>query len=177
MGYIIRNGIKYFGDNAVELTQAEYDALPSSKLTDGVDYYITDAQAGAPLATEIAMSTSDNTSVASVLSTLTNTSTSSRDCLITFTTSSQNLRCYVQIVGKLAIINVHGYVNLSNLSGGERVFDDLPPLSGFSQLFIQTDAGRFRIWNNGTTNKTEIGIYEPTSTTTYVGFSFVYMHT
>jgi hypothetical protein len=42
MGYIIRNGIKYFGDNAVELTQAQYDALPSSKLTDGVDYYITD---------------------------------------------------------------------------------------------------------------------------------------
>lgn len=67
MGYIIRNGIKYFGDNAVELTQAQYDALPSSKLTDGVDYYITDAQAGAPLATEIAMSTSDNTSVASKL--------------------------------------------------------------------------------------------------------------
>lgn len=27
----------------IELTQAEYDALPSSKLTDGVDYYITDA--------------------------------------------------------------------------------------------------------------------------------------
>lgn len=67
MGYIIRNGIKYFGDNAVELTQAQYDALPSSKLTDGVDYYITDAQAGAPLATEIAMSTSDNNSVAEVI--------------------------------------------------------------------------------------------------------------
>jgi len=67
MGYIIRNGIKYFGDNAVELTQAQYDALPSSKLTDGVDYYITDAQAGTPLATEIAMSTSDNTSVASAM--------------------------------------------------------------------------------------------------------------
>lgn len=65
MGYIIRNGISYFGDNAVELTQAQYDALPSSKLTDGVDYYITDAQAGAPLATEIAMSSSDSTSVAS----------------------------------------------------------------------------------------------------------------
>lgn len=64
MGYIIKNGISYFGDNAVELTQAQYDALPSSKLTDGVDYYITDAQAGTPLATEIAMSTSDSTSVA-----------------------------------------------------------------------------------------------------------------
>lgn len=31
------------GDNSVELTQAEYDALPDSKYTDGVTYYITDA--------------------------------------------------------------------------------------------------------------------------------------
>lgn len=31
------------GDNAVYLTQAEYDALPDSKLTDGVEYRITDA--------------------------------------------------------------------------------------------------------------------------------------
>lgn len=56
--------VKDLKARGVELTQAEYDALPSSKLTDGVDYYITDAQAGSPLATEIAMSTSDNTSVA-----------------------------------------------------------------------------------------------------------------
>lgn len=59
--------VKDLKARGVELTQAEYDALPSSKLTDGVDYYITDAQAGTPLATEIAMSTSDNTSVAEAI--------------------------------------------------------------------------------------------------------------
>lgn len=32
-------------EEAVELTQAEYDALPSSKLTDGKAYYIKDADA------------------------------------------------------------------------------------------------------------------------------------
>lgn len=42
MGYLIKNGITYSGDNSVELTQAQYDALPSSKLTDGVNYFITD---------------------------------------------------------------------------------------------------------------------------------------
>lgn len=43
MGYVVKNGINYFGDNSVSLTQAQYDALPSSKLTDGVNYFITDA--------------------------------------------------------------------------------------------------------------------------------------
>lgn len=42
MGYIKRNGISYFGGKQVELTQAEYDALPDTKLTDGVIYCITD---------------------------------------------------------------------------------------------------------------------------------------
>lgn len=30
-------------DNFIELTQAEYDALPDSKYSDNVNYYITDA--------------------------------------------------------------------------------------------------------------------------------------
>jgi hypothetical protein len=52
----------------VELTQAEYDALEQAgEVLPDVDYHITDAQAGAPLATEIAMSTSDNTSVAEII--------------------------------------------------------------------------------------------------------------
>lgn len=51
MGVIIRNGIEYSGSgmggggsaNIEYLTQAEYDALPESKLTNGVEYRITDA--------------------------------------------------------------------------------------------------------------------------------------
>ena len=35
---------KTLTENTVELTQAEYDALDDSKLTDGVDYYTTDTQ-------------------------------------------------------------------------------------------------------------------------------------
>ena len=47
-----------------ECTQAQYDAWEQAgTLESDVTYYITDAQAGTPLATEIAMSTSDNTSV------------------------------------------------------------------------------------------------------------------
>jgi len=36
----------YIDDKCVELTQAEYDALPDTKLTDGVNYLITDGENG-----------------------------------------------------------------------------------------------------------------------------------
>lgn len=43
MGQIIRNGNVYGGGgNQVILTKAEYDALPDTKLTDGVMYCISD---------------------------------------------------------------------------------------------------------------------------------------
>ena len=54
MPKIIKNGRTYGGgggssssggDNSVVLTQAEYDALPSSKLTDNINYFVTDGQA------------------------------------------------------------------------------------------------------------------------------------
>jgi len=55
-----------------ECTQAQYDAWEQAgTLESDVTYYITDAQAGTPLATEIAMSTSDNTSVAEAISVFT----------------------------------------------------------------------------------------------------------
>ena len=44
MGLIIKNGIKYVGDNSVELTQAQYDALPQAEKLNGTTYYITDGQ-------------------------------------------------------------------------------------------------------------------------------------
>ena len=44
MGLIIKNGIKYFGDNSVELTQAQYDALSQEEKLNGTTYYITDGQ-------------------------------------------------------------------------------------------------------------------------------------
>lgn len=44
MGLIIKNGIKYFGDNSVELTQAQYDALSQAEKLNGTTYYITDGQ-------------------------------------------------------------------------------------------------------------------------------------
>jgi hypothetical protein len=44
MGLIIKNGIKYFGDNTVELTQAQYDALSQAEKLNGTTYYITDGQ-------------------------------------------------------------------------------------------------------------------------------------
>ena len=44
MGRIIRNDIEYGGGGAdyVELTQAQYDALPSTQKMDGTMYLITD---------------------------------------------------------------------------------------------------------------------------------------
>jgi len=44
MGLIIKNGIRYFGDNSVELTQAQYDALSQEEKLNGTTYYITDGQ-------------------------------------------------------------------------------------------------------------------------------------
>lgn len=49
MGQIRKDGIIYGGggnSNTVYLTQAEYDALPDSKLTDGYIYFITDGISG-----------------------------------------------------------------------------------------------------------------------------------
>lgn len=40
IGTMIADAIE---DNFIELTQAEYDALPDSKYTDNVSYFITDA--------------------------------------------------------------------------------------------------------------------------------------
>ena len=49
MGTIYRNGVPFIGTGGgggtstdVELTQAEYDALPDTKLTDNITYFITD---------------------------------------------------------------------------------------------------------------------------------------
>ena len=51
-GSFILNGIEYFGNDGKnilcqEVTQAQYNALPASKLTDGIMYFITDASDGA----------------------------------------------------------------------------------------------------------------------------------
>lgn len=50
MGMILYNGRVYSGggegDSGIELTQAEYDALPDTKYTDSINYYITDAEGG-----------------------------------------------------------------------------------------------------------------------------------
>ena len=58
MGVIIVNGIEYSGaggssSNVVYLTQTEYDALPDSKLTDDVEYRITDAGIGSVTASNV----------------------------------------------------------------------------------------------------------------------------
>lgn len=55
MGKLIRNGITYGRSDQIELSQAEYNALPSSKLTNGVTYYIKDVNSsvgGATLPTD-----------------------------------------------------------------------------------------------------------------------------
>ena len=44
MGLIMQNGISYGGVDIVKLTQAEYDALPESKNSDGILYAITDGE-------------------------------------------------------------------------------------------------------------------------------------
>lgn len=44
MGLIIKNGVRYFGDNSVELTQAQYDDLSQAEKLNGTTYYITDGQ-------------------------------------------------------------------------------------------------------------------------------------
>jgi hypothetical protein len=47
MGYIINNGINYFGDNTVTLTQAQYDALEQAGTVDPhATYFITDRSYG-----------------------------------------------------------------------------------------------------------------------------------
>lgn len=56
-GKIIRNGIEYSGGGGsgdiMYLTQAEYDALPDTKLSDNVEYRITDASIEAAKASNI----------------------------------------------------------------------------------------------------------------------------
>ena len=63
-GKIIRNGITYSGGGGgcdiVYLTQAEYDALPDSKLTDGIEYRITDANTSTTVARNIAYDNSES---------------------------------------------------------------------------------------------------------------------
>ena len=58
MGRIIRNGIEYgsggTASNVVYLTQEAYDALSDDKLTDGVEYRITDANTDSTKARNIA---------------------------------------------------------------------------------------------------------------------------
>lgn len=57
MGRIIRNGIEYGNGSTfsvVYLTQEEYDTLPESKLTDGVEYRITDNNPTTPSAKNMA---------------------------------------------------------------------------------------------------------------------------
>lgn len=63
-GKIIRNGIVYSGGGGgydIEyLTQAEYDALPESKLTNGVEYRITDSNPPAPEAKDMGYDNSES---------------------------------------------------------------------------------------------------------------------
>lgn len=62
MGKIVKNGIEVGASSKdVFLTQAEYDALPESKNSDGIHYIITDADADVKYAAEVMMS--DGTSV------------------------------------------------------------------------------------------------------------------
>ena len=71
MGVIIRNGIEYSGAGGiggggcdcgeiVYLTQAEYNALPESKLTNGVEYRITDSNPPVPTARDMAYDNSES---------------------------------------------------------------------------------------------------------------------
>ena len=71
MGVIIRNGIEYSGAGGmggggcdcgeiIYLTQEAYDALPESKLTDGVEYRITDANTSTTAARNIAYDNSES---------------------------------------------------------------------------------------------------------------------
>ena len=63
MGVIVRNGIEYSGtggSNVVYLTQEEYDALPDSKLTDNVEYRITDANTNKNAARNLAYDNTDS---------------------------------------------------------------------------------------------------------------------
>ena len=63
-GKIIRNGIVYSGSGGgcdiTYLTQAEYDALPDSKLTNGVEYRITDTNPPVPTAKDMAYDNSES---------------------------------------------------------------------------------------------------------------------
>lgn len=63
-GKIIRNGIEYSGGGSsgdiMYLTQAEYDALPDTKLSDNVEYRITDASIEAAKASNISYDNSNS---------------------------------------------------------------------------------------------------------------------
>lgn len=64
MGRIIRNGIEYgsggTASNIVYLTQEAYDTLPDDKLTDGIEYRITDANTDSTKARNIAYDNSES---------------------------------------------------------------------------------------------------------------------
>ena len=129
-------------------------------------------EVNAKTGSDIPVSSSDSTSIAKAIKELSEASTTTRPCLVTFTGAGQSLSCYVQIVGKVCIVNIFGNVNMGSVTGGTNLFENLPPIDGLPQIYQLTDVGRFRLWKSG--NDVKIGIYEPTSSTGYVGLSFIY---
>lgn len=96
MGVIKLNGKAYGGGggggnaNIVELTQAEYDALPESKLTDGILYCITDGEGDVINFVNGVYIDTSNVIVPETQYTGSVTYTATQDCAVTFTIANNN---------------------------------------------------------------------------------------
>lgn len=136
----------------VELTQAQYDALPSSKLTDGVSYYITDGES-APSTNRFSASgiSYDNTnsglSATNVQSAIDEIGTlQSLSATLNAKLTNVDINS-VYVYGNIAVINIRAQATTA-ISGSENLFVLPNNLVGveFSTIF---DVSTSRYGNEG----------------------------
>lgn len=153
-----------------ELTTAQYEALTSAEKNNGTIYIKTDAET---TGSDIPVSDTDATSIADKIDELADYSYDSKTCLISLGTGS-SLTLNVQCYGKLVIASFTGYMtNSATVSAGDILFDGLPKIRDFSEVFYITSRGRFRIYNDG--NEGKVRIYDLQSVNAYIGFTLSYI--
>lgn len=108
MGVIKLNGKEYGGGggggnaNIVELTQAEYDALPESKLTDGILYCITDGDGDVINFVNGVYVNPDNLIVSETNFTSSLSYTATQDCIVCmYLVCLENASTYIKINNKV----------------------------------------------------------------------------
>ena len=166
----------------VELTTAQYEALSSAEQNNGTLYIITDGippsetVTGSDIIPFIDVSDSNkpkSTTAAAVANLATAYSYENKPCLISLGTGN-NLAMNVQKVGKIVICNFIGYLNTTaTITVGQTLFDGLPKIKDFTELYYLTPKGRLRIYNSGA--EAIVGLWEIQNVNSYIGFTLAYV--